>query len=201
MRWFETDPSYVFHPMNAYAENGAIVLDVSRYNALRFMEPDAARDPAIGDDQAARLHRWRIDLSPGGGITSTPLDDTSGEFPRVDERLVGHKHRFGYLAATGKEDTGGQPVWSAIKKYDLARGTGEERSFGAGNGVGEPLFVPRHASAEEDDGYVLALVYDHIRNASDFFILDARNIQGEPVATVHIPNRVPYGFHGNWVAA
>src|SRR5262245_5775054 len=45
VRWFETDASYVFHPMNAYAEDGAIVLDVSRYNKLRFMQPDAARDP------------------------------------------------------------------------------------------------------------------------------------------------------------
>ena len=199
VRWFETDASYVFHPMNAYAENGSVTLDVARYNALRFMSPDAARDPSIGDDQAARLHRWRIDLSPGGGITSTPLDDVSCEFPRVDERLVGLKHRFGYVAAVGDEDTGGKPLWTTIKKYDLQRGTSEQRRFGAGNGVGEPLFVPRHDAAEEDDGFVLALVYDHTRNASDFYVLDARNISGEPLATVHIPNRVPYGFHGNWV--
>ena len=93
------------------------------------------------------------------------------------------------------------PVWTAIQKYDLERGTFETRAFGAGNGVGEPLFVPRRADAEEDDGYVLALVYDQARNASDFFILDARDIAGEPIATVRMPNRVPYGFHGNWVPA
>jgi carotenoid cleavage dioxygenase len=201
VRWFETDASYVFHPMNAYAEDGAIILDVARYNSLRFMQPDAARDPSIGDQDAARLHRWRIDLRPGGGITSTPLDDTSCEFPRVDERRLGHKHRFGYLAATGPEETERRPVWTAIRKYDLERGTNVERRFGAGNGVGEPLFVPRHAGAEEDDGYVLALVYDQTRNASDFYILDARDIAGDPIAQVRIPNRVPYGFHGNWVPA
>jgi carotenoid cleavage dioxygenase len=199
VRWFDTDASYVFHPMNAYAEDGAIVLDVARYNTLRFMQPDAARDPAIGDQDAARLHRWRIDLRPGGGITSTPLDDTSGEFPRVDERRLGRKHRFGYLAVTGPEETSRRPVWTAIKKYDLERGTSVERRFGAGNGVSEPLFVPRHDGAEEDDGYVLALVYDQTRNASDFYVLDARDVAGEPIAEIRIPNRVPYGFHGNWV--
>ena len=58
-----------------------------------------------------------------------------------------------------------------------------------------------HDGAEEDDGYVLALVYNAARNASDFFVLDARDIAGEPIAEIRIPNRVPYGFHGNWVPA
>jgi len=63
VRWYDTDPCYVFHPMNAYAENGAIVLDVARYNALRFMDPDASYDRTIGDQDAVdvfvftRLHR------------------------------------------------------------------------------------------------------------------------------------------------
>ncbi len=202
VRWFETDASYVFHPMNAYDDGDAIVLDVSRYDSLRFMDPNAARSPALSADEGARLHRWRIDLRPGGGVQSTPLDDVTGEFPRVDERLVGRKHRFGYLAASTPDDlVDGMPVWSSIKKYDLERGTAVVRRFGAHNGAGEPLFVPRSGGAAEDDGYVLALVYDQARNGSDFYILDARDIAGEPIAQIRIPNRVPYGFHGNWVAA
>jgi carotenoid cleavage dioxygenase-like enzyme len=35
----------------------------------------------------------------------------------------------------------------------------------------------------------------------DFYVLDARHIAGEPIARVILPHRVPYGFHGNWVAA
>ena len=201
VRWFETDASYVFHPMNAFAEGDAIVLDVARYGRLDFMNPRAAANPSYRDENAARMHRWRIDLR-AGGVKSTPLDDIVTEFPRVDERLVGRRHRFGYTAAREPElDDGAQPVWTAIKKYDLERGTAETRRFGAGNGVGEPLFVPRGAGAAEDDGWVLVLAYDHARNTSDFHILDARNVRGEPAAVVHLPHRVPYGFHGNWVAA
>ena len=48
---------------------------------------------------------------------------------------------------------------------------------------------------------MVALVYDAARNASDFHVLDAKNIAAEPVATVKLPHRVPYGFHGNWVPA
>lgn len=202
VRWFDTDSCYVFHPMNAYAENGEVVLDVARYEQLLFMNPNAARKPDWRDKNVARLHRWRIDLRPGGGIKSEPLDDRDGEFPRVDERCLGRKHRFGYMAATGPEgNPSALPVWTAVHKYDLERGTSDTRAYGAGNGVGEPLFVPRHATADEDDGYVLVLAYDQARNASAFDVLDARNIGGEPLARIRIPHRVPYGFHGNWVAA
>ena len=120
----------------------------------------------------------------------------------VDERLVGRRHRFGYTVARepGAEDAK-RPEWTAIRKYDLERGTTETRRLGPGNGVGEPLFVPRREGAAEDDGWVIFLAYDAARNASDFYVLDARDIAGEPVARVVLPHRVPYGFHGNWAAA
>jgi carotenoid cleavage dioxygenase-like enzyme len=201
VRWFDTDPCYVFHPMNAYEDGDAIVLDVARYGRLDFMTPQGVENLDYRDDRAARMHRWRIDLR-AGGVKSTPLDDIVSEFPRVDQRRVGRRHRFGYTAAREPEQNqGAQPVWTAVRKYDLERGTMETRRFGAGNGVGEPIFVPRTDSAAEDDGWVLVLAYDQGRNASDFWILDARDIAGEPVARVTLPHRVPYGFHGNWAAA
>ena len=201
VRWFDTDPSYVFHAMTAYEDGDAIVLDVARYGRLDFMSAAAVEEPGYRDANAARLHRWRIDLARGG-VASTPLDDIVTEFPRVDERRLGRRHRFGYMAAREPElNDGAQPLWTAVRKYDLERGGVTERRFGAGNGVGEPLFVPRTASAGEDDGWVLVLVYDAARDTSDFWILDAQDVAGEPVARVTLPHRVPYGFHGNWVAA
>jgi len=201
IRWIETDPCFVFHPMNAYDDGARIVLDVARYERLVFLTPKDARDPAWGDKNVAKLHRWTIDLE-AGGLRSQPLDDEDGEFPRVDERRVGRRHRFGYSAATGPEgNAAGLPAFSAIRKYDLERGTIETRAFGAGSGAGEPLFLPRHEGADEDDGYVMTLVYDGERGASDFYVLDARDLRGEPIAKIRLPHRVPYGFHGNWVAA
>jgi carotenoid cleavage dioxygenase-like enzyme len=200
VRWFDTDPCYVFHPLNAYDDGEAIVLDVARYEQLLFMEPDAMRAPNWRDKNVAKLHRWRIDLRTGA-VRLAQLDDGDGEFPRVDERRVGRHHRFGYIAATGPEGNAALPVFTALRKYDLERGTIETRPFGAENGVGEPLFVPRHAEAAEDDGFVLTLVYDRARDSSEFIVLDARHIRGEPLARVRLPHRVPYGFHGNWAPA
>ena len=166
---------------------------------MMFMNPGAAGGSTEADKP--KMHRWRIDLRTGT-VTTDQIDDRVAEFPRIDERLLGHRHRFGYAAGGGPEQADYRlPLFTAVHKYDLPRGTSEVREFGAGNGVGEPLFVPRTVDAAEDDGYVLVLAYDHERNASNFYVLDARNIAGEPVAVVRLPHRVPYGFHGNWVPA
>ena len=59
--------------------------------------------------------------------------------------------------------------------------------------------MPRSDDATEDDGWVMSLVYDRATDRSDLVILDAQDFSGEPVVRVHLPQRVPVGFHGNWV--
>jgi carotenoid cleavage dioxygenase len=59
------------------------------------------------------------------------------------------------------------------------------------------VFVPASPTAGEDEGWVLSIVYDDGREASDLVILDAREF--DEVARVHLPQRVPFGFHGSWV--
>ena len=73
------------------------------------------------------------------------------------------------------------------------------QSFGEGESSGEGVFVPRSDDAAEDDGWVMSFVYDRTTDRSDLVILDAQDFAGEPVARVHLPQRVPFGFHGNWV--
>ena len=88
----------------------------------------------------------------------------------------------------------------AILKYDRATGRRSQIDVGIGRLPGETVFVPRADSAAEDDGYLMTYVYDAASNESDFVIFDAASMSAEPIATVHLP-RVPFGFHGNWVAA
>jgi len=64
--------------------------------------------------------------------------------------------------------------------------------------AGEAVFVPSSADADEDDGWVLGLVHDGDRGAADLVVLNAQDFTGEPAAVVHLPVRVPLGFHGNW---
>jgi carotenoid cleavage dioxygenase len=85
-------------------------------------------------------------------------------------------------------------------KYDLASGKVEAHDFGPGRAPGEGVFVPASASAGEDEGWVLAYVYDASRDGSELVILDAARFAAPPVARIRLPQRVPFGFHGAWVS-
>ena len=61
------------------------------------------------------------------------------------------------------------------------------------------MFVPAHAEAGEDEGWLIGFVIDPVARTTDLTILDARNFEGAPQASIHIPHIVPPGFHGNWV--
>lgn len=191
--WYEIDPCYVFHPMNAYESGDTIVLDVARLDHIW-------RDGSM-DFPPPSLHRWTIDTS-ARSVREEQVDDLPAEFPRVPDALVGHEHRYGYMVGTGTGDAYGDPLSASgeLLKYD--RTTGERTSIKLGRGrlPGEAVFVPAAGGAAEDDGYLMTYVYDAARDASEFVVLDAATMSDEAIASVQLP-RVPFGFHGSWVPA
>ncbi len=184
VRWIEIEPCYVFHVMNAYDDGTSIVLDVVRYpelwrsNARRF--------------EVATLHRWTID-TVAGTVHESQLDDAPIEFPRMDERRLGSTYTIGYAAQSHDDQR------AAIVRYDMLSGASVRHDFGPGRFTGEPVFVPSRDDGDESAGWIMAFVYDAARDGSDFVILDARDITAAPVASVALPQRVPFGFHGNWI--
>ena len=84
-------------------------------------------------------------------------------------------------------------------QYDLDRGTTLVHDVGHGRLAGEGVFVP--AGPGEDEGWVLSVIYDRATDRSDVVVIDATDFAAAPVATVHLPVRVPFGFHGNWIPA
>ena len=182
--WYEIDPCYVFHPLNAYESGDDLILDVCRMDDT--MRPGSASEP--------KLTRWTIKPSEGR-VIETQLDDRMVEFPRVADCVVGLKHQFGYCAAFAK----GAPFGEGLIKYDLDQGSSVYRDL-AGGQASEPVFVANPEGESEDDGWVMSYVYQPSTNTSEVLILNAQDIAGEPAAVIELPVRVPAGFHGNWVS-
>ena len=184
--WYDIDPCYVYHPLNAFEAGDDIVIDVCRMEqSMKVGAPDA---PPV-------MYRWTIHQKDGR-VSESQIDDRMVDFPRVPDAIVGLKHRYGYTAEFGS----GLPAASKFRKYDMSNGTSVAHELGGGRAGGEPVFVPAAGATAEDDGYLLSFVYDPADNKSELVIVDASTMADEPVARVHLPTRVPAGFHGSWVA-
>ncbi|WP_409436425.1 carotenoid oxygenase family protein [Mycobacterium sp. SMC-14] len=196
VRWFEVEPCYVFHPLNAYTEvspagHELLVLDVVRY--AKVFDVDR-RGPG---DAPPTLDRWTINLDTGA-VRTESRDDRPQEFPRINDALLGSKHRFGYAVGINGGFIGDvqAEMSTTLYKHDYLTGSSITAPIDPQLVLGEMSFVPRPGGRDEDDGILMGMGHHRGRNEGQLVILDAATC--EPVATVHLPQRVPMGFHGNW---
>jgi carotenoid cleavage dioxygenase-like enzyme len=192
--WCDVDPCYVFHVANAYdAPDGSVVLDAVAYDR---MFAQAVLGP--GDPRGA-FERWTIDPVKRR-VRRDVIDRDPQDFPRIDDRRFGRPHRYAYTMMLPETPDPAFLSADSLIKHDLQTGARTVHSFGAQRYPGEFAFVPAHAEAAEEEGWLIGLVVNAIDQTTDLVILDAQDFAGLPRASVHIPHRVPPGFHGNWVA-
>ncbi len=189
-KWFEINPCYVYHPLNAFDDGTRVIIDVSRHPKM------FQKDQNGPNEGVPLLWRWTFDLATGQA-TETQISEFGMEFPRPDERLAGRQHRYGYASHIQRGD--GFLFGTGVLKTDLRTGSVERHDHGPGRHPGEFVFIPREGSTGEDDGYLMGFVHDDTTATADLVVLSAQNISAPAIATVHIPARIPYGFHGNWI--
>jgi carotenoid cleavage dioxygenase-like enzyme len=200
MRWFQGDPSFVFHPMNAHTNGDIVTCDVCEFEEAPLfpMVDGTPGDPAKA---VPRLTRWKFDLGRNtDDYTSERLDDLACEFPRLDERRTGLDYRYGYFACDSNPEfkVGG---FNGIGRVDHQTGKNEIYDVGEACATNEPVFVPKSADSAEGEGFLLANVYDDNKKTTHLVILDAENLSAGPLAKAYLDHRVPFGFHGNWCPA
>ena len=192
--WCEVPACYVFHACNAFeTDDGRVVVDVVAHDtmfATSTQGPDSAR---------ITFERWTAD-PVARTVSRQVLDDQPQEFPRPDERRLGQPYRYAYTMALARQAADFSGATHLIK-HDLHTGSRETHDFGPQRFPGEFVFVPRHAQAAEDEGWLMGLVLDMAQQTTALVILDTQRFAGPAQAEVTIPHRVPAGFHGNWVPA
>ena len=212
--WFEDEPCFVYHTMNAYEMQDAggtttdVILIASRMN--RGVIGEEKTNDAVKEDDIGRLHKWAFNLETGQ-LKGEQLNEIPSDFPRFNDSLMGNKNRYGYTSTVSIDVNSSAPYFTSTIKHDFQTGSLVEHRFGEFKFGGESVFVPRNADSMsiseeqtsdfEDDGWLLNYIYDANKKTSELVIIDAKAIDSEPVARVKLPRRVPYGFHGVWIPA
>lgn len=154
-------------------------------------------------EAAPTLERLDIDVNANTATTTT-VSDLAQEFPRANPHLGLGPARYVYTVGHGPGVAGGGvlEVGNHIIKHDLRDGRTEMAAMGPARSTAEAVFiVDPDRSEAEDGGWLVSYVYDGSTDRTDFVITDAQNLAGPPVARIELPARVPYGFHGNWIAS
>jgi carotenoid cleavage dioxygenase len=187
VRWFEASPTYVLHFINAYEHGDELVLD-----GYRQATPTAGLDVhAMG----ARPHRWRFELRTGA-TREEPLADDVSEFPAVNARVAGRRHRRAW-AMTAKP---GWFLFDGVVRFDLDGGATQRFRCDDGVYVSEARFAPRRGGTAEDDGWLVTITTDTVRDASEVWLFDAARVGDGPVTRLALPARVCHGTHACWAA-
>ncbi len=191
---------FVFHHLNAFEDpaTGDVVVDSIYYDDFPSIGPEVDfREIDFDSIPEGQLRRCRIDPRTGA-VKSEWLEQRCCEFAMVNPARQGLEARFAWMAVAERQQGNG-PL-QAIEKLDLNTGERWVWSAAPRGFVSEPVMVPRTAPAEaqvaEDSGWVLVLVWNGARCASDLVILRADDLSEQ--AVLELPLAIPYGLHGTW---
>ncbi|OWM63866.1 hypothetical protein CDL15_Pgr006128 [Punica granatum] len=189
--WVESPDTFCFHLWNAWEEpeTDEVVVIGS------CMTPPDSIFNECDESLKSVLSEIRLNLQTGKSTRRPimgPSDQVNLEAGMVNRNLLGRKTQFAYLAIAEH-----WPKVSGFAKVDL--GTGEVRKYFYGDGRfgGEPFFLPNSSSNHEDSGHILAFVHDEKAWRSELQIMNASTLELE--ASIKLPSRVPYGFHGTFI--
>ncbi|MEL7329294.1 MAG: carotenoid oxygenase family protein, partial [Cyanobacteria bacterium J06559_1] len=196
VRFFDTDPCFVFHHANAFEREGQLVLDSICYDEFPSLG-DAKDYSEVDFDHvpASQLWRFTVDLT-SANVTVDVLTERYCEFPTLHPQQVGREYKYLYLGVAHAK-TGSAPLQGLLKQ-DMETGETQTWSAAPRGFSGEPLFIARPGGHKEDDGWVLLWLYEAAHNRTELAIFNAQDITAGPIAKLKLKHHVPYGLHGSF---
>ncbi|MCO5578697.1 hypothetical protein L7F22_032542 [Adiantum nelumboides] len=209
IKWFELPTCYAFHNVNAWEEDDEVILYTCR---LPEVDLEAAAGPVRESYKPFQneLYEMRFNMKTGKA-SQKQLSLSAVDFPRVNEKYTGRKQQYAYCAMLDdstkvkglvKFDLWAEPAFEGKSQIDVGANVKGMIIFGSGKYGSEAIFVPRSPGEDEteDDGYLICFVHDEGTGKSEVRVYDAKTMAPEPVGSVKLPCRVPYGFHAFFVS-
>lgn len=197
--WMDLPAGFLFHLGNAWEDAQGII----RVDYVHAATPDVL----FGTDR--ELMRGHLVKRPSYHIATARLDPArrsasqellavQAEFPRIDARLTGRRHRH-LLHAT--QTTESHPGFCAIARTSVETGVSETFSYGESYMVEEHLFVPDTGSAPGGPGWVMGTALDLKQGRTVVSCFNAERVGDGPVAQAVLPYALPLGLHAAFLKA
>ncbi|XP_042479368.1 9-cis-epoxycarotenoid dioxygenase NCED3, chloroplastic-like [Macadamia integrifolia] len=200
IRWIDVPNCFCFHLWNAWEENsgdGDNIISVIGSS----MTPADSIFAETGEPLQSVLVEIRLNLTTSESNRREIVPGLNLEVGQVNKNLLGRKTRYVYLAIAEP-----WPKCSGVAKVDLVTGEVTKFVYGEGRFGGEPCFVQGkslnrldHGEESEDDGYLVSYVRDEKTERSELVVVNGKTMEEE--ASLGLPARVPYGFHGTFVSS
>ena len=190
IKWVDVPNCFCFHFWNAWEEpiTGEIIVIGSC-----MTPPEKLFNGSSKERLKSTLTEIRLNPSTGTYSRREIAKALTLEAGMVNPRKLGRKTKYAYLAIAEP-----WPRVSGFAKVDLSTGNVREFLYGEGKYGGEPCFVPSESEAE-DEGYVITFMHDERTSKSELLIVNTETMGLE--ASVKLPSRVPYGFHGKFISS
>ena len=212
IRWFSAELAMETHSLNAWSEGDRVIADHFVARSGWFSQFPKTTEGLLHEAPPI-AHRWTFDLSEGASapVSDGPtyqshrLYDRPGDMPRVDQRFLMSKNRHSWIGCLDL-DLGPMPDFGPMGPpfnclVHLDDKTQQRTPFfpGPDSAPEEPVFVPKGPDAAEGEGYLISVIGRRKLNRNDIVILDALDLGAGPLATLKVPFRLRYAFHGTWV--
>lgn len=124
------------------------------YSAQFHFFPGKGDEPVNPHKLKVHYVRWRFDPNAkDSAVEPTELVNINGEFPKVDDRVLGKKYNIVFLAITHVERDASAsmvgPSFNSIAMCDVSQGTYRIWYAGHDTSVGEAVFVPRSPNGKQ----------------------------------------------------
>jgi len=192
-------PFFAFHHVNAYGENDNIILDIITYPNANIISdisghgylsgPQGNKDENLHE---SKLMRYSLSLKDST-IQSKVLSDTSFELPRINEQYNARAYRYVYGSDLRplKEPTDLRPIYK-IDTQTLQTFSWSE----PGLLPGEPVFIPNPKANAEDEGIIVTLVLDAVKQSAFLLMLDGTTFK--EIGRAYTPFPIQVGLHGKF---
>ncbi|CEM00728.1 unnamed protein product [Vitrella brassicaformis CCMP3155] len=202
------DSFFNFHFVNSYEDKatGEVVVDVvtiDNYDKFDIDDdiPLYEAEDLFANVSKSLMYRYRLNTRDGTFRKEPLVTDRSLDFPTVNPRVVTQKHRYVWFCAQSEVGPSGPvqaPVKLDVETNERQIWLPEPHEF-----VGEMVFAPKKAKppypdTPEDEGYLLAYLFNGRDMKSELLIFEARDISQGPIRRLPLQYALPLGLHGQF---